>query len=112
MTTLDSFGSSGDLHVGSRSYKIFRLSALEKAGVAKLSRIPFSIKILLENLLRCEDNLTVKRSDFLASLLAGTSLAPKMASGEAKIDGKPDALLRFLALMTKPRANFPIVTPR
>ncbi len=63
MPTLDSFGSSGDLHVGSRTYKIFRLSALEKAGVAKLSRIPFSIKILLENLLRNEDNLTVKRSD-------------------------------------------------
>src|ERR1700722_20851405 len=63
MTTLDSFGSSGDLHVGTRTYKIFRLSALEKAGAAKLSRIPYSIKILLENLLRFEDGATVKRSD-------------------------------------------------
>jgi aconitate hydratase len=63
MKTLDSFGSSGDLQAGARTYKIFRLSALEKAGVAKLSRIPYSIKILLENLLRNEDNLTVKRSD-------------------------------------------------
>src|SRR5262249_19728486 len=34
-----------------------------KAGVAKLSRIPFSIKVLLENLLRFEDNATVKKSD-------------------------------------------------
>src|SRR3974377_2292858 len=63
MTTQDSLGAAGDLSVGSRSYRIYRLSALEKAGVAKLSRIPYSIKILLENLLRNEDNLTVKRSD-------------------------------------------------
>src|SRR5580658_10253350 len=63
MTTLNSFGAAGDLHAGGRTYRIFRLSALEKAGVAKLSRIPYSIKILLENLLRCEDGLTVKRFD-------------------------------------------------
>src|SRR5579871_1283868 len=63
MTTQNSFGASGELRVGSRSYQIFRLSALEKAGVAKLARIPYSIKILLENLLRNEDGSTVKRSD-------------------------------------------------
>ena len=62
MTSLNSFGAAGELRVGGRAYEIFRLSALEKAGV-NLSRIPFSIKILLENLLRHEDNLTVKRSD-------------------------------------------------
>jgi aconitate hydratase len=63
MTTQNSFGAAGELRVGSHTYNIFRLSALEKAGVAKLSRIPYSIKILLENLLRNEDGLTVKRSD-------------------------------------------------
>jgi aconitate hydratase len=63
MTTLNSFGASSELLAGGRTYRIFRLSALEKAGAAKLSRIPYSIKILLENLLRCEDGLTVKRSD-------------------------------------------------
>jgi aconitate hydratase len=63
MTTQNSFGAAGELRVGSQTYNIFRLSALEKAGVAKLSRIPYSIKILLENLLRNEDGLTVKRSD-------------------------------------------------
>ena len=62
MTSQNSFGSAGELRVGSRSYKIFRLSALEKAGF-NLSRVPYSIKILLENLLRSEDGSTVKKSD-------------------------------------------------
>jgi aconitate hydratase len=62
MPSLNSFGAAGELRAGGRSYKIFRLSALEKSGV-NLSRIPFSIKILLENLLRNEDNTTVKKSD-------------------------------------------------
>ncbi len=63
MPSLDSFKAAADLRVGSHTYRIYRLDALEKAGVAKLSRIPFSIKILLENMLRFEDNLTVRRSD-------------------------------------------------
>src|SRR5271154_2552343 len=63
MPSQNSFNAAGELRVGGRSYQIFRLAALEQAGVAQLSRIPFSIKILLENLLRFEDGLTVKRSD-------------------------------------------------
>src|SRR6266705_3092932 len=62
MTSLNSFGAAGPLRVGGRTYEIFRLAALEKTGV-NLARIPFSIKILLENLLRFEDGSTVKRSD-------------------------------------------------
>jgi aconitate hydratase len=62
MTIQNSFGAAGDFSVGGRSYRIHRLAALEKAGFS-LSRIPYSVKILLENLLRFEDNLTVKRSD-------------------------------------------------
>ena len=62
MTTQNSFGAAGELRAGGRTYQIFRLSALEKAGF-DLTRIPFSIKILLENLLRFEDGSTVKRSD-------------------------------------------------
>jgi len=62
MPSKNSFGAAGELRVGGRTYRIHRLAALEKAGF-KLSRIPFSIKILLENLLRFEDNLTVRRSD-------------------------------------------------
>src|SRR5450631_3154058 len=62
MTSLNSFGAAGQLHAGGRTHQIFRLAALEKTGV-NLSRIPYSIKILLENLLRFEDGTTVKRSD-------------------------------------------------
>ena len=62
MTIQNSFGAAGELPAGGQTYQIFRLSALEKAGF-DLKRIPFSIKILLENLLRFEDGTTVKRSD-------------------------------------------------
>ncbi len=63
MTIHNSFGAAGDLPVGGHVYKIRRLAALEKAGIANLTRIPYSIKILLENLLRFEDGVTVKASD-------------------------------------------------
>jgi aconitate hydratase len=63
MQSLNSFHAAGKLSAGGRTYEIFRLAALEEAGVAKLSRIPYSIKILLENLLRFEDGATVKKSD-------------------------------------------------
>src|SRR5260221_4123284 len=63
MPSQNSFGAAGELRAGGRSYSIYRLAALEKAGLAQLSRIPYSIKILLENLLRHEDGATVKRSD-------------------------------------------------
>jgi aconitate hydratase len=63
MKSLNSFHAAGKLSAGSGSYEIFRLAALEEAGIAKLSRIPYSIKILLENLLRFEDGSTVKKSD-------------------------------------------------
>jgi aconitate hydratase len=63
MKSLNSFHAASELGAGGRSYEIFRLAALEAAGVAKLSRIPYSIKILLENLLRFEDGSTVRKSD-------------------------------------------------
>jgi aconitate hydratase len=59
----NSFEAAAELEAGGRAHRIYRLDALESAGIAKLSRIPYSIKILLENLLRFEDNITVKRSD-------------------------------------------------
>jgi aconitate hydratase len=63
MASKNSYGAAATLHVNSRDYQIFRLEALEKAGLAKLGRIPYSIKILLENLLRFEDGRTVKPTD-------------------------------------------------
>jgi aconitate hydratase len=63
MSKINSFEAASVLKVGGRSYKIYRLEAIEKAGLGTLSRIPYSIRILLENLLRNEDDRTVKRSD-------------------------------------------------
>src|SRR5436853_2224 len=59
MTTSNSFGSRARLAVGSRSFEIFRLDALEPRGFA-IGRLPYSLKILLENLLRLEDGRTVR----------------------------------------------------
>ncbi|MDA2923164.1 aconitate hydratase AcnA [Acidobacteria bacterium AH-259-L09] len=60
---LNSFGSRGSLRVGAQDFDIYRLQALEKAGVGNVSRLPFCLKILLENLLRNEDGRFVKKED-------------------------------------------------
>ncbi len=57
----NSFGAESELKVQNNTYQIFRLDALENTD-----RLPFSIKILLENLLRHEDNLTVTADDIRA----------------------------------------------
>ncbi len=61
----NSFGSRGTLEVGKRKFEIHRLSALEKSGLAP-GRLPFSLRILLENLLRHEDGKSVKEADIRA----------------------------------------------
>ena len=63
MPSKNSFGAASTLRVHDRDFHIYRLDALEKAGISTLSRLPFSIKVLLENLLRFEDERTVRRSD-------------------------------------------------
>jgi aconitate hydratase len=67
MTTLhpDSFGARDTLRVGDRAYAYYRLGALESAGYA-VDTLPFSLKILLENLLRFEDGRSVRSSDIAA----------------------------------------------
>lgn len=57
----DFFNSRGVLKVGKQEYAIYRLDALEKAGLTKLSRLPYSIRILLEAALRqCNDKEITK----------------------------------------------------
>ena len=63
MKSLNSFGAESTLRVAGADFRIYRLEALHKTGVGDVSRIPYSIRILLENLLRYEDNRTVKRAD-------------------------------------------------
>src|SRR5580658_7255060 len=66
----NSFGAASTLQVGGKSYRIFRLATLEENGVANVSRLPFSHRILLENLLRNEDGRKVQASD-IESLARG-----------------------------------------
>jgi aconitate hydratase len=62
----NSFGAESTLSVGGRKYRFFRLATLEEKGIAKISRMPVSHRILLENLLRCEDGKKVQASDIQA----------------------------------------------
>ncbi|HVH55362.1 MAG TPA: aconitate hydratase AcnA [Vicinamibacterales bacterium] len=55
MASLNSFNTRGRLTAGSTSVDFFSLAALEKAGFPEIARLPYSLKILLENLLRRED---------------------------------------------------------
>ncbi len=58
----NSFGSRATLKAAGRSYEVFRLDALERRGLA-VARLPYSLKILLENLLRLEDGRVVRPDD-------------------------------------------------
>jgi aconitate hydratase len=63
MNSLNSFGCAATLRSGDNEYHYFRLSTLEEKGVANVSRLPFSAKVLLENLARCEDGRKVQAAD-------------------------------------------------
>jgi aconitate hydratase len=63
--TLDSFGARGTFHTGSGEAVIYRLNKLAESGVGPVDRLPFSIKILLENALRNLDNFQVDESDIV-----------------------------------------------
>jgi aconitate hydratase len=63
MDSSNSFGTASVLRAGDAEYRYFRLAALEEKGVANISRLPFSTKILLENLLRHEDGRKVSAED-------------------------------------------------
>src|SRR5205085_2843426 len=66
MTSLDSFKCRKTLKVGNRTYAYYSLPTAEKHGLRGISRLPFSMKVLLENLLRCEDGRTVTKDDIKA----------------------------------------------
>ncbi|ARP98950.1 aconitate hydratase AcnA [Pseudorhodoplanes sinuspersici] len=66
MTSLDSFNCCRTLKVGTKSYAYYSLPVAEKNGLKGISKLPFSMKVLLENLLRNEDGRTVTKDDILA----------------------------------------------
>src|SRR5258708_19797924 len=72
----NSFGNRDKLSVGAQSFEIHRLEALETKGLSHLSKLPFSLRILLENLLRCEDGRFVRKDD-IAALAKWTPNGPQ-----------------------------------
>jgi aconitate hydratase len=80
VTSLDSFGARSALDVGGRSYEIFRLDALQARF--DVARLPYSLKVLLENVLRLEGGSSVTAADVEA-----------IASWDA--DAKPSAEIPF-----------------
>lgn len=83
---VDSFKSKATLKSGAKSYTIFRLDALKSEGV-NLSRLPFSLRILLENLLRHEDGTSVTAEDikFLAKWDAKAEPSREIAYMPARV---------------------------
>ena len=86
--SLDSFGTRSTLRVGEREFEFFDLTKLEKRGIGNLGRLPFCIKVLLENLLRHEDGETVTAEDVEALLGWGAK-----AIGEREIAFSPARVL-------------------
>ncbi len=66
MISLNSFASRATLDVAGKSYTIYRLGALSALSGGRSDLLPFSLKVLLENLLRNEDGAFVKRTDIEA----------------------------------------------
>ena len=66
MASLDSFKCLKKLTVGAKTYEYYSLKAAEKHGLEGISKLPFSMKIVLENLLRNEDGRSVKKEDIEA----------------------------------------------
>jgi aconitate hydratase A / 2-methylisocitrate dehydratase len=66
MSSLDSFRCCKTLQIGSKTYAYFSLPTAERNGLKGISRLPFSMKVLLENLLRNEDGRSVTKDDIKA----------------------------------------------
>jgi aconitate hydratase len=83
---MNSFGSKSTLKVGDNTYEIFRLDALNAKGV-DLKRLPYCLRVLLENLLRQEDGKTVTADDieFLAKWQAKAEPAREIAFMPARV---------------------------
>ena len=88
MTSLDSFRCCKTLKVGTKTYAYYSLPAAEKNGLKGISRLPFSLKVLLENLLRNEDGRTVAKDD-----LQGVAQWLKTKTSEREIAFRPARVL-------------------
>ena len=63
--SVNSFNCRSSLQIGNKQYEIYRLDALDKQGISTKD-LPFSLRILLENLLRTEDGRNVTKEEMRA----------------------------------------------
>src|SRR4051812_26175887 len=63
---MNTFNSQSTLKVGNSEFDYFSLENAEKAGAGSVSKLPFSLRVMLENLLRFEDGVTVTEQDIRA----------------------------------------------
>ena len=66
ISAANSFSARDKLNVGAQGFEIYRLEKLEEQGLGEIGKLPFSLRILLENLLRCEDGRFVHADDIRA----------------------------------------------
>jgi aconitate hydratase len=66
ISAANSFNTRDKLNVGAQAFEIYRLEKLEQQGLGSIGNLPFSLRILLENLLRCEDGRFVHADDIRA----------------------------------------------
>ncbi len=85
----DSFKCRTTLTAGGKTYEYFSLPLAEKNGLAGLSKLPYSLKVLIENLLRFEDGITVKKAD----IEAAAKWAEKKGKAEVEIGFRPARVL-------------------
>jgi aconitate hydratase len=88
MTSLDSFKCARTLKVGAKTYIYYSLPVAEKKGLKGISRLPFSMKVLLENLLRNEDGRSVTKED-----IQGFAQWSKTKTSEREIAFRPARVL-------------------
>src|SRR5687767_14498251 len=74
---MNTFGSKSTLSAAGTEYEYFSLEQAEKAGAGPISKLPFSLKVMLENLLRYEDGSTVTNNDIRALIESGGAAPPE-----------------------------------
>ncbi len=87
----NTFGTRTKLHVGNDAFEIYHFAALERAGIGNVTRLPFSLKVLLENLLRHEDGRFVFDEDVRA--LAAWDPTSAQGASEKEISFMPARVL-------------------
>ena len=87
MASLDSFNCERELTVGSSTYTYFDLTVAEANGLSGISKLPRSLKVLLENLLRTEDGKAVTKDDIeaMAEWLTGRTSSHEIAYSPARV---------------------------